>query len=81
MITGYFKHFKGGIYRVICEAVHSETQEEMVVYQNLPSKKIWVRPKRMFLDKVFRDGKYYPRFTPIDEVEALKIVELIIKNL
>lgn len=81
MITGYFKHFKGGVYRVICECTHSETHEEMVVYQNLPSKKIWVRPKILFQGKVFRDGNYYQRFTPISEEEALKIVELILKNL
>ena len=53
----YFMHFKGGLYKLIGYAYHSETQEEMVIYQALYGMhKIWVRPKTLFFDKVIRDG-------------------------
>lgn len=48
----YFMHFKGGLYKLIGYAYHSETQEEMVIYQALYGMhKIWVRPKLCFLTK------------------------------
>lgn len=57
-----YKHFKGGLYRVLLEAKDSETLEEMVVYIHLDNGEIWVRPKKMFLEKVTRDGKVFERF-------------------
>ena len=33
MIGKYYKHFKGNIYRVLHIAKHSETLEDMIVYQ------------------------------------------------
>ena len=43
----YFIHFKGGLYKMLGIAQHSEALEEMVVYQALYGKhEIWVRPKR-----------------------------------
>ena len=29
----YYKHYKGNIYKFLAEARHSETQEEMIVYE------------------------------------------------
>lgn len=44
-----YRHFKGGIYRYIGIAQHSETLEMMVIYQSLRNPhQIWVRPKEMF---------------------------------
>lgn len=64
----YFRHFKGGLYRYICSAFDSETQERMVVYQALyGDRKFWVRPERMFFETVERDGHRFARFTEIDK--------------
>ncbi|MDO5563278.1 MAG: DUF1653 domain-containing protein, partial [Synergistaceae bacterium] len=42
-----FRHYKGGLYEYICEARHSETEEEFVVYRPLYNDSgIWVRPKK-----------------------------------
>ena len=44
-------------------ATHSETLEEFVVYRALYGEhKLWVRPKKMFLEEVEVDGKKFPRF-------------------
>lgn len=63
-INGIYKHFKtGNLYQVIGIAKHSETLEEMVVYQALyGEKQIWVRPKNMFEEVVERDGVKKSRF-------------------
>jgi hypothetical protein len=67
---GKYKHFKGGLYRVIGVAKHSETLEKMVVYEALydnPRSKLWVRPLEMFLEEVEKDGQKFPRFEYIGE--------------
>ncbi len=65
----YFKHYKGNIYRMIGEARHSETLEDMVVYQAMyGDHKIWVRPKQMFFEEVtLPNGERVPRFAPCAE--------------
>ena len=66
----YFIHFKGGLYKMLGIAQHSETLEEMVVYQALYGKhEIWVRPKTMFFDKIVRNGIKIDRFKEITEKE------------
>ena len=32
--TGRYRHFKGGYYQVLALALHTETQEQLVVYQS-----------------------------------------------
>ncbi len=66
--TGKYRHFKGNEYRVLYNAKHSETGEDMVVYQALYGEcGIWVRPSRMFCETVERDGKVFKRFEYISE--------------
>lgn len=64
---GIYKHFKGAEVRVICEALHSETKELVVVYTHLEDNTNWVRPKEMFLEEVEIDGKKVPRFEYLRE--------------
>ena len=65
---GRYRHFKGNEYRVIGTARHSETMEEMVVYQALYGERgLWVRPARMWNETVERDGYCGPRFVYIGE--------------
>ncbi len=66
-----YQHYKGGVYELVGEARHSETTEEMVVYQaeedspEFGKKPIWVRPKKMFHENVEINGEMKPRFRKI----------------
>ena len=53
---GIYRHFKGGMYRVLGMARHSETLEELVVYQSLADGAFWVRPANMWVEFLERDG-------------------------
>lgn len=62
--TGRYRHYKGKDYLVLGSAMHTETEEEFIVYRALYGKRgLWVRPKAMFLGSVIIDGRQVPRFT------------------
>ena len=69
-----YRHFKGNEYLVLYVAKHSETREDMVVYQALYGERgIWVRPLSMFLEKKEVDGKMVNRFEKIEnELESVE---------
>lgn len=61
-----YKHFKGNEYMVVYIAKHSETLEDMVVYQALYGEYgMWVRPLKMFLEQVEVNGQMVNRFEEI----------------
>lgn len=63
-----YKHFKGREYLVLHLAKHSETMEDMVVYQALYGERgIWVRPLAMFAEKVEFNGRLVNRFEEVKE--------------
>lgn len=68
---GVYRHFKGNLYRLITVARHSETLEEMVVYQALYGEGgYWVRPAAMWDEIVEKDGYSGPRFVPAPQDDA-----------
>ena len=63
---GRYRHYKGNEYEVIDIAMHSETEEKMVIYKTLyGDRSLWVRPLDMFIQKVTIEGKELPRFQKI----------------
>ena len=70
-MADYYRHFKGGKYKLLGIAKDSETLEKMVVYQALYGEgEMWVSPYEMFFGTVERDGKVMQRFTKITEEEG-----------
>ena len=67
---GIYQHYKGQLYQVLHVAMHSETQEELVVYQCLYGDySIWVRPLDMFTESItLDDDREQERFKLIQEV-------------
>lgn len=62
-----YRHFKGNEYLILHLAKHSETLEDLVVYQALYGEQgIWVRPLAMFLEQVKVEGKLVNRFEECD---------------
>lgn len=70
-----YQHFKGGLYQILTIGLHSETNEEMVVYQALYGDfKVYIRPLAMFLNTL--DKEKYPnasqelRFQPVTSQDS-----------
>lgn len=63
-----YHHYKNKPYTYVGLARHSETLEEMVIYETRYENdrgKVWVRPKQMFFEFIELDGKTTPRFKEI----------------
>ena len=58
---GWYRHYKGGVYQILCVAKHTETGEEQVIYCDENRENFWARPKSMFMDG---------RFQPIEQKDG-----------
>lgn len=71
LAKGIYRHYKGKEYRVLGVAKHSETLEEVVIYEALYENilsQLWVRPMSMFTEVIMIKGKKVPRFEFLREV-------------
>jgi len=60
-----YRHYKGGIYELVCEAVLEADHTPVMVYRGQDGA-VWVRPRDAFFASVTVDGVAQPRFAPCD---------------
>ena len=58
-----YRHYKGNIYEIVGVGKHTETMEDMVIYQD--DNHVWVRPLEMFEEEIEVNGKKIKRFEKI----------------
>ncbi len=66
--TRFYRHYKNKPYRLLGTVRHSETLEEMALYETLYENdlgRLWVRPKDMFFENVEIEGVIKPRFEKV----------------
>ncbi|HEY5801018.1 MAG TPA: DUF1653 domain-containing protein [Burkholderiaceae bacterium] len=59
-----FRHYKGGLYELVCEATLEADLTPMIVYRAADGS-VWIRPKSVFFEQVEVDGVSQPRFVQI----------------
>lgn len=55
------RHFKGFISEIIAVAMHTETEEELVIYKHIDEEQVYARPLSMF--NSLMDKEKYPNVT------------------
>ncbi|MBP0599370.1 DUF1653 domain-containing protein [Herbaspirillum sp. LeCh32-8] len=59
-----YRHYKGGIYEFVGDAILESDLSPMVVYRAADGR-LWIRPSEVFHELVDVDGKQVPRFEKI----------------
>ncbi|MFZ6749667.1 DUF1653 domain-containing protein [Undibacterium sp. Ren11W] len=59
-----YRHYKGGIYELVCEATQESDLTPVIVYRS-HNGSVWTRPKDVFFEMVEVNGVMLQRFTPL----------------
>ena len=60
-----YRHYKGGIYELVCEATMEADLTPLIIYRAADGS-IWCRPRSVFFEQIEVDGQLVQRFVPID---------------
>ena len=61
-LPGIYRHYKGGLYRLLTVATNEADHEPVVVYMSLQHGSVWVRPVSSWVENVETSGGYARRF-------------------
>ena len=67
---GLYRHYKGNNYRLIDIVKHSDSLEDLVLYQCMYENELshlWVRPLKEFFSHIEENGQMTERFTYIGD--------------
>jgi hypothetical protein len=59
-----YRHYKGGLYELVCEATLEADLTPMIIYRAHDGS-VWARPKSVFFELIEIDGLLVPRFAPV----------------
>lgn len=59
-----YRHYKGGVYELVCEATMEADRTSLIVYRAADGS-IWSRPRDVFFEQIEVDGKPVQRFVEI----------------
>ncbi|MCX7220393.1 MAG: DUF1653 domain-containing protein [Burkholderiales bacterium] len=59
-----YRHYKGSIYELVCEATQESDLTPVIVYRS-HNGSVWTRPKEVFFEMVEVNGVMLQRFTPL----------------
>jgi len=59
-----YRHYKGGLYELVCEATLEADLTPMIIYRAHDGS-IWARPKSVFFELIEVEGLLVPRFAPV----------------
>jgi hypothetical protein len=59
-----YRHYKGGLYELVCEATLEADLTPMIIYRAHDGS-VWARPNSVFFELVEVDGLLVPRFAPV----------------
>ena len=60
-----YRHYKGGLYELVCEATLEADLSPLIIYRAHDGS-VWARPKSVFFELVEVDGEMVPRFAPVN---------------
>ncbi len=63
---GLWRHYKGGLYRVICRARHAATGQPLVIYQDVGTGRIYARAESEWEEPVLDWPEGTRRFVRVD---------------
>jgi hypothetical protein len=59
-----YRHYKGGLYELVCEATMEADLTSLIVYRAADGS-IWCRPKAVFFERIEVDGVQVQRFEQV----------------
>lgn len=59
-----YRHYKGGLYELVCEATLEADLTPMIIYRAQDGS-VWARPKSVFFELIEVEGLMVPRFAPV----------------
>lgn len=70
-INATYRHYKGNYYKVLAIGKHTESQEDLVIYEALYGEHIiWCRPLNMWNEVVDFNGKKVKRFQLVEDING-----------
>ncbi|HEY6094062.1 MAG TPA: DUF1653 domain-containing protein [Gallionellaceae bacterium] len=61
-----YRHYKGGMYELVCEAKLESDPEVIMIIYRAQDGATWVRPRDVFFEWVEFEGKLVKRFEPVN---------------